>query len=63
MTVLQSTDDTTTMQSEGKTWLQTYLGKVVEQIQMMKQHHVPLRHPETHQREPFAACRGKDLPK
>ena len=55
-------DDMGSMLSEGKQWLQTDLSEDVEQLQMMKQHHVHLRNPETNVREPLAACRRKDNP-
>jgi hypothetical protein len=35
------------MQEEGKTWLAKHLREDVEELQMMKQHHVHVRNPET----------------
>ena len=51
------------MHSDGKNWLRLYLQEDVETLQMMKQHHVHLRNPETNLREPLAACRNKANPK
>ena len=49
--------------AEGAAWLRQHLQRDVEQLQMMKQHHVHLRNPETNKREPLAACRAKANPK
>ena len=51
------------LQYEEKTWLHKYLNEDVEQLQMMKQHHVHLRNPDTQLREPLEACKRKDNPK
>ena len=40
-----------------------HLDDDVEQLQMMKQHHVHLRNSETNKGEPLASCRAKDNPK
>ena len=45
--------------AEGKAWLNEHLNEDVEQLQMMKQHHVHLRNDETNKREPLSSCRAK----
>ena len=49
--------------AEGEEWLQEHLRHDVEQLQMMKQHHVHLCNVDTNKREPLASCRAKDNPK
>ena len=51
------------VEAEGAEWLKQHLHDDVEQLQMMKQHHVHLRNEETNKREPLSACRAKDNPK
>ena len=48
---------------EVKRVLHSYLNEDVEQFQMMKQHHVHSRNPNTNLREPLGVCRRKDNPK
>ena len=43
--------------------MKQHLHQDVEQLQMMKQHHVHLRNMETNKREPLSSCRAKDNPK
>ena len=59
----QAKENKTALQDEGKTWLQKYLNEDVEQLQMMKQHHVHLRNSVTELREPLGAYKRKDNPK
>ena len=47
---------------KGKARLCAYLNEHVEQLQVMKQHHVHVKNPITHIREPLRACRRKDNP-
>ena len=47
---------------EGKAWLHSYLHEDVEQLQIMKQHHVHLRNFNTNLREPLGACLRKENP-
>ena len=49
--------------AEGQAWLKSFLEEDVEELQMMKQHHVHLLNPETNKREPLPSCRGKANPK
>ena len=55
--------DATEMHRDGEAWLRSYLEEDVETLQMMKQHHVHMRNPDTNLREPLAACRSKTNPK
>ena len=59
----QTEDNQKTSQAEGRSWLHKYLNEDVEQLQMMKQHHVQLRNPDTQLCEPLGACKRKDNPK
>lgn len=43
--------------------VEKHLHDDVEQLQMMKQHHVHLRNLENNQREPLSSCRAKDNPR
>ena len=47
---------------EGKVWLKKHLIDDVEELQMMRQHHVHLVNPDTGKREPLNACRSKENP-
>ena len=59
----QQKESKVSLHEEGKTWLHNYLYEDVEQLQIMKQHHVHLRNPDTNIREPLGACRRTDNPK
>ena len=50
------------MQEEGKAWLGKHLREDVEELQMMKQHHVHVRNPETNKRDLLPASRSKENP-
>ena len=50
------------MLEEGEAWLKKHLEDDVEDLQMMRQHHVHLVNPDTGKREPLAACRSKENP-
>ena len=62
LTCAQTDEAMTEIHTEGQAWLKKHLCEDVEQLQMMKQHHVHLRNPETNKREPLAACRSKENP-
>ena len=59
----QQEESEAAVHEEGQAWFQSYLHEDVEPLQMMKQHHVHLRNPDTNIREPLGACRRKDNPK
>ena len=59
----QKRESIASLHEEGKTWLHRYLHEDVEQLQMMKQHHVHLRNPDTHIREPLGSSKRKGNPK
>ena len=59
----QEGESKASLHEEGKTWLHKYLHEDVEQLLIVKQHHVHLRNLDTHLREPLGSCRRKDNPK
>ena len=58
----QSRKTTAGIAEEGEAWVQKHLVDDVEELQMMRQHHVHLVNPDTNKREPLAACRSKENP-
>ena len=55
-------EDLSRISEEGEVWLKKHLVEDVEELQMMRQHHVHLVNPDTGKREPLAACRSKENP-
>ena len=49
--------------AEGQRWLRNYLEEDVEQLQLLRQHHVHVPNPQTGEREPLTHCRRADNPK
>ena len=50
------------IEEEGEVRLKKHLVDDVEELQMMRQHHVHLVNPDTGKREPLNACRSKENP-
>ena len=62
LTTAQPTEELPRIAEEGEAWLRKHLGDDVEELQMMRQHHVHLVNPATGKREPLAACKSKENP-
>ena len=56
-------DEKTAMEDEARAWAKEYLDEDVTRLQILKQHHVHIRDPETHERIPLRGCQRADKPK
>ena len=56
-------DEKNTMEDEARAWAKEYLDEDVTRLQILKQHHVHIRDPETHERIPLRGCQRADKPK
>ena len=51
------------MEDEARLWAKEYLDQDVTQLQVLKQHHVHIWDPDTHERIPLRGCQRADKPK
>ena len=58
-----SPHDMASWQEDGRWWLQQYLNKDVEQLQLLKQHHIHIPSEDGSTRVPLLHCQRRDNPK
>ena len=56
-------DEKTTVEDEARVWAKEYLEQDVTRLQVLKQHHVHIWDPDTHERIPLRGCQRADKPK
>ena len=56
-------DEKKTVEDEARVWAKEYLEQDVTRLQVLKQHHVHIWDPDTHERIPLRGCQRADKPK